>query len=167
MPQHQHQVPSPYAYQKYQHSNQNGHQQQQQQQQSEYGAHFNEEIDLDNLLSYRQFESIMEDASEGMMIATSANTTSQHNASKFETSNIVHEILYESELCRAGVLFTLENDLLLADFPITIEILKKIIDSKCYINNLNQQSIVEIVLTKCITALKYATTIHNTKINLT
>jgi hypothetical protein len=135
------QVPSPYVYRKYSGVNN--------EQPSEHDAYFNEDIDLDNLLSYRQFESMIEDPD-----VLNNTTASLKQTAKFEHANIVHEILYDSELCRAGVLFTLDNDLLLSDFPLTIEILKKIIDSKSYINNLNQQSIVEIVLTKCITALK-------------
>lgn len=70
-------------------------------------------------------------------------------------TNIVHEILLKQDLSRAGVLFSLTAPLILDDFPMTVEILKSFIDSKHYAANLNQQSIVEIVLTKCISALRY------------
>lgn len=69
-------------------------------------------------------------------------------------TNLVHEILLQQDLSRAGVLFTLEPHLILDDFGMTIEILKSMIDTSAYANNLNQQSIVEIVLTKCISALR-------------
>lgn len=69
-------------------------------------------------------------------------------------TNIVHEILLKQDLSRAGVLFSLSAPLILDDFPMTVEILKSFIDSKHYAANLNQQSIVEIVLTKCISALR-------------
>jgi hypothetical protein len=69
-------------------------------------------------------------------------------------SNIVHEILCEQDLSRAGCLFTFSNELLLKDFSTTIAIIKNIIDQKSYLENLNEQSIVEIVLTKCISALR-------------
>lgn len=72
------------------------------------------------------------------------------------TSNLVHDILLQQDLSRAGFLFSLEANLILDDFPMTVEILKSIIDSNIYANNLNQQSIVEIVLTKCISALRLA-----------
>ncbi len=71
-----------------------------------------------------------------------------------ESINIVHEILCDQDLSRAGHLFTLNNDVLLKNFPATLRILKNIIDNRRYINNLNEQSIVEIVLTKCISALR-------------
>jgi hypothetical protein len=131
------------------------------QQHSEYDPCFNEDIDLENFLSYRQFENLIEPSPDEAVLKKSSSMSSHvqpmlNSAAngKFETSNIVHDILYDSELCRAGVLFTLDNDVLLSDFPLTIDILKRIIDSKSYISNINQQSIVEIVLTKCISALK-------------
>lgn len=68
--------------------------------------------------------------------------------------NLVHDILLQQDLSRAGVLFSLAPSLILDDFGMTIEILKSLIDSNAYANNLNQQSIVEIVLTKCISALR-------------
>ncbi len=68
--------------------------------------------------------------------------------------NIVHEILCEQDLSRAGCLFSFSNELLLKDFSTTITIIKSIIDNKSYLENLNEQSIVEIVLTKCISALR-------------
>jgi hypothetical protein len=70
------------------------------------------------------------------------------------TSNVVHDILLQQDLSRAGILFSLNCHLILDEFPVTVEILKSIIDSKSYAGNLNQQSIVEIVLTKCISALR-------------
>ena len=73
-----------------------------------------------------------------------------------ESLNIVHEILCDQDLSRAGNLFTLGYDILLKDFPTTLRILKNMIDNRKYINNLNEQSIVEIVLTKCIAALRFA-----------
>lgn len=72
-----------------------------------------------------------------------------------ESLNIVHEILCDQDLSRAGNLFTLGYDVLLKDFPTTLRILKNMIDNRRYINNLNEQSIVEIVLTKCIAALRF------------
>ena len=69
--------------------------------------------------------------------------------------NIVHYCLNEKDLSKAGLLFTLNNDTLLNEFPVTIETLKRIIDSKNYANNFNEQSIVEIVLTRCTSALRY------------
>lgn len=84
------------------------------------------------------------------------NGRNLRSSSSIKNNNrIVQEILCEQDLSRAGNLFTLSNDVLLNEFPITIEILKSIIDNKNYVNNLNQQSIVEIVLTKCISALRY------------
>lgn len=77
------------------------------------------------------------------------------------SSNVVHEILCDQDLSRAGNLFTMSNDILLENFPTTLEILKNIIDSRKYINNLNQQSLVEIVLTKCISALRETKMISN------
>lgn len=71
-----------------------------------------------------------------------------------QAKNIAHEILCDEDLSRAGILFSLSNEMLLSDFPTTINILKSIIDNKIYINNINQQSIVEIALTKYISALK-------------
>lgn len=68
--------------------------------------------------------------------------------------NIVQYCLNEKDLSKAGFLFAVSNDALLEDFANTIEMLKNIIDSKSYINNLNEQSIVEIVLTRCISALR-------------
>jgi len=76
----------------------------------------------------------------------------QYNAC--EPINIVHEILCDQDLSRAGNLFNLSYDLLLKDFPTTLRILKSMIDSRKYISNLNEQSIVEIVLTKCMAALR-------------
>ena len=75
--------------------------------------------------------------------------------------NIVHEILCDQDLSRAGNLFTMSNDILLANFPTTLEILKSIIDSRKYAYNLNEQSLVEIVLTKCISALRETKMIAN------
>ena len=69
-------------------------------------------------------------------------------------SNIVHEILYDQDLSRAGELFTVGNEILLQDFATTIDIIKNIVDDRKYINQLNEQSIVEIVLTRCISALR-------------
>jgi hypothetical protein len=68
--------------------------------------------------------------------------------------NIVHTILYDQDLSRAGELFTIKNEVLLEDFPETIEIIKRIVDNRKYITQLNEQSIVEIVLTRCISALR-------------
>ena len=76
-------------------------------------------------------------------------------------SFIVQDILKEQDLSRAGFLFTLNNDVLLKNFPLTIELIKTIIDSELYTSNLNQQSIVEIVLTRCITALRETKMIVN------
>ena len=72
-----------------------------------------------------------------------------------DSVNIVHEILCDQDLSRAGNLFSLSNDLLLKSFPTTLRILKNMIDNRKYVNNLNEQSICEIVLTKCISALRY------------
>ena len=71
------------------------------------------------------------------------------------SANIVHGILYEQDLSKAGDLFNLNNDLLLQDFAQTIEIIKHMIDNKKYVNHLNEQSIIEIVLTRCLSALRY------------
>ena len=68
--------------------------------------------------------------------------------------NIVHQILCEQDLSRAGSIFSLNSQQLLSDFPKTIEILKTIIDNRSYVFNLNEQTIVEIVLTKCLSALR-------------
>jgi hypothetical protein len=70
-------------------------------------------------------------------------------------SNIVHEILFEQDLSRAGELFSINNEILLKDFATTIDIIKNIVDNRKYVNHLNEQSIVEIVLTRCISALRY------------
>ena len=67
-----------------------------------------------------------------------------------DSVNIVHEILCDQDLSRAGNLFSLSNDLLLKSFPTTLRILKNMIDNRKYVNNLNEQSICEIVLTKCM-----------------
>jgi hypothetical protein len=75
--------------------------------------------------------------------------------------NIVHEILCEQDLSRAGDLFIISNEILLDEFLTTIEIIKNIIDNRSYINNLNEQSIVEIVLTRCISALRESRIIFN------
>ena len=75
--------------------------------------------------------------------------------------NIVQEILCDQDLSRAGNLFTMSNEILLKNFPRTLEILKSMIDSRKYINNLNEQSIVEIVLTRCISALRETKMIIN------
>ena len=64
-------------------------------------------------------------------------------------------------MSRAGYLFTLNNEILLNNFPLTIELIKNIIDTESYTMNLNQQSIVEIVLTRCITALRETKMIIN------
>ena len=69
-------------------------------------------------------------------------------------SNIVHEILFEQDLSRAGELFSINNEILLKDFATTIDIIKNIVDNRKYVNHLNEQSIVEIVLTRCISALR-------------
>ena len=69
-------------------------------------------------------------------------------------SNIVHEILFEQDLSRAGELFSISNEILLQDFATTIDIIKSIVDNRKYVNHLNEQSIVEIVLTRCISALR-------------
>jgi len=55
----------------------------------------------------------------------------------------------------------MSNDILLANFPTTLEILKNVIDSRKYAYNLNEQSLVEIVLTKCISALRETKMIAN------
>ena len=73
---------------------------------------------------------------------------SQHN------ENLVQQILCEQDLSRAGNIFSLNSQQLLSDFPKTIEILKTIIDNRNYVFNLNEQTIVEIVLTKCLSALR-------------
>lgn len=78
-----------------------------------------------------------------------------------DSVNIVHEILCDQDLSRAGNLFTLNYDILLKDFPTTLRILKNMIDNRKYINNLNEQSIVEIVLTKCMAALRETKMIVN------
>ena len=78
-----------------------------------------------------------------------------------DSVNIVHEILCDQDLSRAGNLFSLSNDLLLKSFPTTLRILKNMIDNRKYVNNLNEQSICEIVLTKCISALRYLFCISN------
>lgn len=70
------------------------------------------------------------------------------------SNNMVHEILYEQDLSRAGELFSISSDVLLQDFATTIDIIKSIVDNKKYVNQLNEQSIVEIVLTRCISALR-------------
>lgn len=89
---------------------------------------------------------------------SSYNAFSYSKNSTYATrpDNIVQYCLNEKDLSKAGFLFAVSNDALLEDFPNTIEMLKNIIDSKSYINNLNEQSIVEIVLTRCISALRYA-----------
>lgn len=89
--------------------------------------------------------------------ATGAGLQTRNHYMKYKATNIVHDILLEQDLSRASLLFSLNNHLILDDFPITIEILKSIIDTKAYVNNLNQQSIVEIILTKCISALRFVT----------
>jgi hypothetical protein len=81
--------------------------------------------------------------------------------SSHKSSNIVHDILHDLDLSNAGCLFNLSNEVLLHDFPYTIELIKKLVDARSYVSNLNQQSIVEIVLTKCITALKETRLILN------
>ena len=81
-----------------------------------------------------------------------------HENSSF---NIVHEILCDQDLSRAGNLFTMSNDILLDSFPTTLQIIKDIIDNRKYANNLNEQSLVEIVLTKCISALRETKMIAN------
>ncbi len=68
--------------------------------------------------------------------------------------NIVHEILFDQDLSRAGELFNISNEILLQDFATTIDIIKNIVDNRKYLNQLNEQSIVEIVLTRCISALR-------------
>lgn len=79
-------------------------------------------------------------------------TPQQYNSC--ESINIVHEVLCDQDLSRAGNLFNLSYEVLLKDFPTTLRILKNMIDSRKYVNNLNEQSIVEIVLTKCMAALR-------------
>jgi len=76
----------------------------------------------------------------------------QHNHRK--SHNIIHYCLTEKDLSKAGLLFNLSNEGLLSDFPVTLKILKRIIDSRNYANNFNEQSIVEIVLTRCTSALR-------------
>ena len=71
-----------------------------------------------------------------------------------KSHNIIHYCLNERDLSKAGLLFNLSNEALLADFPATLQILKRIIDSRNYVNNFNEQSIVEIVLTRCTSALR-------------
>ena len=73
-----------------------------------------------------------------------------------KSHNIVHYCLNEKDLSKAGLLFTLSNETLLSEFPVTLQIIKRIIDSKSYANNFNEQSIVEIVLTRCTSALRDA-----------
>jgi protein melted len=87
-------------------------------------------------------------------------------AAASQTSNIVHEILCDQDLSRAGNLFTMNNDILLESFPTTLDLLKNIIDNRKYAYNLNEQSLVEIVLTKCISALKETKMIANYYIDL-
>ena len=72
-----------------------------------------------------------------------------------KSHNIIHYCLNEKDLSKAGLLFNLSNEALLADFPATLQILKRVIDSRNYANNFNEQSIVEIVLTRCTSALRY------------
>ena len=84
-------------------------------------------------------------------------TLTQHNHQQQSRKqvNIVHYCLNEKDLSKAGLLFTLSNEALLAEFPTTITFVKRIIDSKTYANNFNEQSIVEIVLTRCTYALRF------------
>ena len=119
------------------------------------------ETELDHLLSYQQLEglNIINEIPDHQLDMLKGSGSSKHctispKLNGLKTSNVVHDVLCYQELCRAGILFTLSHDVLLADFPMTIELLKKIIDCKSYASNINQQSIVEIVLTKCISALK-------------
>lgn len=74
-------------------------------------------------------------------------------------TNIVHEILCEQDLSRAGQLFSINSKILLDNFSETIELIKTMVDSKNYVNNINEQSIVEIVLTRCLSALRETSTI--------
>ncbi len=69
--------------------------------------------------------------------------------------NIVHDIIRNKDLSRAGDLFSIENEILLENFPQTIEIIKNSLNSREYLSQLNEQSIIEIVLTRCMSALRY------------
>jgi len=81
--------------------------------------------------------------------------TRQYKQPQQQHGNLVHQILCEQDLSRAGNIFSINSQQLLSDFPKTIEILKTIIDNRNYVFNLNEQTIVEIVLTKCLSALRY------------
>lgn len=120
-----------------------------------YNNHY-DSSEMDQFMSYHQLNGLSngETPANILIDGGGGGTTINPQHTIESNSNIVHDILYDQELCRAGVLFSLSNEMLLSDFPLTIEILKKIIDNKSYASNVNQQSIVEIVLTKCITALK-------------
>lgn len=111
-------------------------------------------MDFDQQQQQQQYNRAPHRVGSNVKTNSKRSSTLSNGSQHQPQTNLVHEILLQQDLSRAGVLFTLEPHLILDDFGMTIEILKSMIDTSAYANNLNQQSIVEIVLTKCISALR-------------